>query len=97
MAVIWTESDGNRLQLERFAGFCTKLLAFTPLAICLPFFSPTLQQQYSQGGSQCKTGDEAQRSRDHAGAAQLAELWASRASEKQKNRSLCRGSREDER
>lgn len=42
MAVIWAESDGNRLQLERFAGFCTKLLALT-LAICLLFFSPMLQ------------------------------------------------------
>lgn len=37
MAVIWAESDGNRLQLERFAGFCTRLLALTPPAICFLF------------------------------------------------------------
>lgn len=88
MAVIWAESDGNRLQLERFAGFCTKLLAFTSPAICL-LFLPTLLQQYSQRGSQCKTGNEAERPRGHAEVAQLAELRATRASEKQKNRGLC--------
>ncbi|KAI5623379.1 RNA binding protein fox-1-like 3 isoform X2 [Silurus asotus] len=59
MAVIWAESDGNRLQLERFAGFCNKLLALTPPAICFPF-SPTLWQQYSQRGSQFNTGNEAE-------------------------------------
>lgn len=52
MVVIWAESDGNRLQLERFAGFCTKLLALTLLTICLLFFPTLQQQQYSQRGSQ---------------------------------------------
>lgn len=42
MAVIWVESDRNRLQLEHFAGFCTKLLVLTPPDICLLSFFPML-------------------------------------------------------
>lgn len=89
MAVIWAESDGNRLQLERFAGFCTK--RFSAQSSCyLPPFSPCCSSStYSQRGSQSKTGNEAERPTGRVEAAQLAELGATRASEKQENRGLC--------
>ena len=90
MAVIWVESDGNRLQLDHFAGFLTELLALAPLAIFLFFSSShSVAAVKPQRDREPHRARQAERQRGHQEASQTAEFSGRRASETQKNTALC--------